>query len=1312
MANFKPPDGFDFSSPESWPVWKSRFERYRSLSKLDEADESRQVSTLLYSMGAEAETIFAALDLDDEDRKKWSSVTEALNNYFQPSVNVIHQRTIFERCVQETGEKVEEFVRRLRAAAKYCEFKDIDERIRDRLVAHMTNREVSKELQLISHDRLTLAHAILKARQNEQVTREVLEQCASEPHTSQPATTAAVATKTTSRTFRNQRASTAETRGENGPLSSRPCQWCGSVQDHKGNRNSCPAKGQTCYACGKTGHFSAVCRNSRNGRHRQSVDTVAITSETPESTCIRDSGYQFVGMAGQTKNSIDKPWTATLQIGGAQTTFKIDTGADVTIMTRPSYNLLPNPPPLEPSSEKLHGPSGESLNVDGQFKTTVRHRSCDYKLHVIVISGSTHSNLLSRKMSLEMGLVKRVDSSQVSRPLGRMLGRPATIHLKPGSVPYNCVTARRVPIPILSKVKEELSRMQLSGVIEPIATPTDWCAPMVPVVKRDGGIRICVDLKRLNDCVMREHFPLPTVDDTLARLRGASVFSTLDLTSGFWQIPLAKDCSDLATFITPFGRFKFNRLPFGITSAPEIFQRRLQQLLDDVPGALVFIDDIIVFGDTMSKHDEALDKTCQRLNSAGLTLNETKCHYRQSQVKFLGHSVNAQGVSPDPAKIAAIAEMPTPRDVNDLRRALGLFTFLAKFLPELATIAAPLRRLLRRDSPWTWNQEEASAFSRLKSLAAASPCLAFYDPRAKTRVTADASSYGVGGALEQLQTKTGTWQPVAYASRTLTKAEQRYAQLEKELLAVVWCCEHFRQYLYGAPQFTVHTDHKPLVPLVNTRDLDNVPIRCQRLLIRLLRYDVKAEYIPGANLIIADTLSRAPRTVLDAQIDTSLHEDSEATIAVVTSSICSVSKETEIRQQTQQDPVLQKVIHFTQHGWSTPVSEDLQPFYRERGLLAVHDGILRHGLRLVIPSSMRQSTLESIHNGHQGIVKCKARAKHSVWWPKISQSLEEYIANCETCSLQRHQPPEPLQPSEFPSLPWKHIAVDLFQHQQQVYLVIVDYFSRFIHACQLHRTTTSAIIKAMKAVFAIHGIPQEVSSDNGPQFSCSEFMQFAKTYDFIHRTSSPYHPQGNGEAERAVQTMKRLLTSNDSLHEALLQYRSTPLANGYSPAELLFGRRIRTLVPCADESLEPKWPDIHVIRKTEMQNKQYQQYNYDSRHRAKPLPTLSPGTEVFVTDQNKKAVVKNQLTDRSYSVQTDNGASYRRNRQSLVKLPCNNCAEGQTHGEEMPSLPASPKASAMSDSDGSLLPTPSKATSKWKLPPAPSVHSMRTRQNS
>ena len=365
---------------------------------------------------------------------------------------------------------------------------------------------------------------------------------------------------------------------------------------------------------------------------------------------------------------------------------------------------------------------------------------------------------------------------------------------------------------------------------------------MVVVPKPNGNVRLCVDLTKLNEGVRRELYLMKKVEETLGSISSGTVFSKLDANSGFHQVVLTDESAKLTTFITPFGRFIFRRLPYSISSAPEYFQKRMDKELTG----------LLVIGRNKEEHDERLVKVLQRLKDSGITLNPGKCLFSTSRLQYLGQVIDSDGIRKDPAKVKAITELPEPKDVPDVRRFLGMVNQQMKFLPNLAEMTKPIRDLLKKDTEWIWDSPQKEAFDQLEHELASDEALALYDTEKETIVSADASSYGLGAVIRQLQ-EDGTLKAVAYASRSMTKTECRYAQIKKEALATTWALKHWSDLLIGL-KFHVETDHKPLVPLFSTK----LPVRIQRFRMRLLRFDFTISHVPGKSLMTADTLSRAP----------------------------------------------------------------------------------------------------------------------------------------------------------------------------------------------------------------------------------------------------------------------------------------------------------------------------------------------------------------------------------------------------------------------------------------------------------------------
>lgn len=1233
MAKFHPPESFPFDRPNEWADWKQRFQRFRIATKLNKEDGEVQVSSLIYAMGPEAENIFKSLTISADDQKKFDVVLGKYDEYFYPKRNVIHERACFYQRVQRSGEKAEMFIRALYEMSEHCDFgANRDEHIRDRIVVGISDKELSRKLQLMAD--LTLAQTITTVRQSEEVTLQVHQQ--GEAFAAVQEIARKKSTDREKPKWKPRMKASGEQRDPN-------CGRCGKLK-HKEQEN-CPALKSTCNKCRKVGHWESRC-------HTKSVREV-----TEDVSDDASEAPYFLGAVSKS-NGKDEQWTVQLEIGKTPVRFKIDTGADTNIMSEETFTSLSPEKKLERSNVTLCSPGGR-LDCLGKFPATTKYKDKLYSFPVYVIRGQNANNLLSRDTATAMGLVRRIEEvSDAFGEHGTLKTEPVKILLKEDAQPYAVHTARRVPLPLMKKVKEEIQRMEENGVIEPVTEPTDWCAPMVPVPRKNGKVRICVDLKRLNEAVRRERYVLPTAEEITADLSGATVFTSLDAASGFWQIPLSPESSKLTTFITPFGRYAFKRLPFGITSAPEIFQRKMAETLNGLEGVAIYMDDILVYGDTPEQHDQRLDQVLERIKSAGLKLNKDKCVFRQNQIRFLGQVIDKSGVKPDPDKVKAIRELPQPQNVQELKRVLGMFNYLGKYIPNLSTVGQPLYELLKSKTAWTWDHAQQEAFQRIKDILSTSPILKFYDVNRPTSVSADASSYGIGGVLLQLHE--GSWQPVAYCSRRLSEAETRYAQIEKECLASVWACERFEKYLCGLEDFKLVTDHKPLVPLMNKKDLDNVPIRCQRLLMRLMRFKPTAEYAPGRTLTVADTLSRSPLPHLDKESDT--HSEVECFVAAVVESIPATPRKLEvIRAATKADGDLQMVLQYIKSGWpdyASDVPAAVREFFPIRNELSEHSGLVTRGTRMVIPHILRADILDRIHDGHQGLSKCRERANTSVWWPGISSELKQKVESCQLCHEMKHtQRKEPLIPTPLPDRPWEKLAVDLCEHNKHTYLIVSDYFSRFLEVLHMPSTTASQVILKLKTLFARFGVPDEVFSDNGPQFSCEEFREFSRDFDFRHVTSSPHHAQGNGHAERGVQSAKRILKQKDPLL-ALMCFRATPCTTtGVSPAELLMGRKIKTTLPILEANLQPKWPDLDTVRERDSTEKELQALYYNRRHGARPLPALRPGDIVSTKLDHEKgwttpAVVSGACsTPRSYIINTQKGTVLRRNRRHLRVAP-------------------------------------------------------------
>ncbi|MCG7882987.1 MAG: DDE-type integrase/transposase/recombinase, partial [Candidatus Thiodiazotropha endolucinida] len=738
-----------------------------------------------------------------------------------------------------------------------------------------------------------------------------------------------------------------------------------------------------------------------------------------------------------------------------------------------------------------------------------------------------------------------------------------------------------------------------------------------------------------------------TLDDILPDLTDAKVFSKFDARSGYWSIVLSSRASLLTTFQTPFGRYRFLRLPYGLRMAQDEFISKMEQCLEGLPGVKTIVDDIVVFGKDKATHDANIDRLMTRCREKGIKLNPDKTEVGRTEIPFFGHCLSAEGLKMDPQKVKALREMPAPTSRQELETVLGMITYLQKFAPNMAEMTSPLRQLLSGDVEFVWEKSQQDAFDKIKDVITREPgpVLAYFDPRKAITIQSDASKHGLGCVLLQ------DGKPVCFASKSLTPTEIGYAQIEKELYAVLFACKRFHQMVYSK-HITVQTDHKPLVA-ISKKGLHSCPPRLQRMLLQLSKYDIEVTYERGKNLHLADTLSR--KFLSDTYPE--IAEGMDVQIHAVMSSIPISDQKMElIRKATENDIQMQELIRTVLDGWPdkyTDCPTHLQDFWNYRDEIAYYDGILLKGSKVIIPKDCRKQMLEKIHECHLGVEKCTQRARDVLFWPNMTSDIRATVLNCAVCLEHRNaNQKEPLKSHNIPDRPWQVVATDLFYWNNTDYIVLVDLYSRFFEVSRLPDTRAQTVINKLKSYFSRHGISETIISDNAPQFSCALFADFCKDWDIEHSPSSPFYQQAN-PAERTIQTIKRLfnkaLQDKKDPYLAILAYRSSPLACGKSPAQLLYSRQIRSTLPATSTQLDPS-----VSNKTSLKQKMTQaqvvskQYYDRSAKEMKPL-TLGEGVRIRNGKFWKPAVVKEKINDRSYVVETKDGGIYRRNRKHLLK---------------------------------------------------------------
>ena len=973
-------------------------------------------------------------------------------------------------------------------------------------------------------------------------------------------------------------------------------------------------------------------KTKQKPKYKKSQKAYRVNEKVTKAESNTDTEEEYCFGVGKTP-------TVDVQIKSKNVKFFVDTGASINIIDEKTAKCLDLN--LEETKAKIHAyGQAEPLKVNGKATENILYKNVSRQETFFVVK-STCGNLLSAHTAQELGLVKFAFSCQTSliseaypdlfEGIGKMKNVKVELFVDPTVKPV-VQPHRRIPFHMRKKVEKELKRLEDEDIIEKVDGPTPWVSPIVvaPKPKKPSEIRLCVDMRLPNQAIKRTRHITPTLDDIVGQLNQSTVFSKLDLTSGYHQLELDEKSRNITTFTTHVGLRRYKRLNFGVTSAAEVFQNHISEILSDITGALNTSDDILVHGQNQEEHDRALIQVLDRLREKGLTLNKEKCQFNKDRIEFYGFVFGKDGISPDMKKVESIKAMQRPTSQKEVRSFLGMTNYISRFIPHYADTTKPLRDLTRKNVEFAWCEEQEKAFVKLKELISDPKSMAYFNEKSETKLVVDASPIGLAAILTQVD-KRGKESIVAYSSRALTDVETRYSQTEREALAVVWACEYFHLYVHGC-KFEVISDHKPLEGIFN-RPTSRTNARIERWNLRLQTYHFTLTYKPG-DTNPADFLSRHPVVRRETSHETRVAEEYISFIMNETTPKAMTLPE--IARASREDPTLQAVREsLIRDQWQTPKNPSVdctaflifKTIQNELSLCDDSDILLR-GDKIVIPQALQHKTVDIAHEGHQGLVKTKSLVREKVWFPNIDKFVESKITSCLACSAATPAKSlEPMKTSPLPAGPWTEVSIDFCGPlpSGDYLLVVVDDYSRFPEVVITPSTSAKSTIPRLHAIFACHGIPEIVKSDNGPPFNSQEFSNFAKYLGFHHRKITPLWPQANGGAERMMRTLKKTLQTaqvenkpwKQELYTFLRNYRATPHSTtGVSPAEALFNRKVRTRLPEipveADESDMKKI----LIRRNDTENKiKWERHFNENRSRS----DIKVGDNVLVKQpQNNK----------------------------------------------------------------------------------------------
>ncbi len=1163
---------------------------------------------------------------------KYADVVKKLTTYFNPKRSKVYSRNIFRSLKQLQDESVITYVTRLRSAAQHCEFQNIDDEILDTLLLNCYSDKLTRKA--LSQTEEPNLKTVLLWAQNEEIAA-AQSKAMREPNLDTLGTVNQVGRLKAPRNS-SQRSSPKTSISQNkfSPKPNSPCSNCGLEHGGKG-REKCPAKDDLCNKCKKKGHWAKKCRQklpvdcvdnedysseddhafgiTQRGSQEEylndefcfsihqrddevehsSKDNFNFNATLSDSSFAISDSESCYGVDNPTPSRISKAPRVVLKLLGKDVLFIIDTGSSLNIIDKKTFESLPKQPNLSPgvtNAYRFH--SNSPIVFLGQFSAKLHSRINSAAANIHVLSCSSKSpNLLSFNMASELGLINFVQ--QVSQDTIREQMKARYPSLFSGKI--GCLkgvelelsedkTVRpvkmfhyRIPYNVQPQVTELLNQYENDGLIEKADGPTTWISASHIVPKKDGSVRLVDNAKPVNKAIIRNRHISPTLDDIAVQMNGSTIFSKVDLKDAYKQILLSPKSRHLTVFSTHLGLFRDKRLSQGLNAAAENFQRIIGDQIQHLKKCINVSDDIIVHGKNPTEHDDSLHKLLSHLEKVGLTANLKKCEFGVDNIDFFGVNFSSRGIAPSISRVAAFQQASSPTSVSEVRSLLAVANYSARFIHNFAKLIAPLRELANESTSFDWKPEHEMILSELKKRFTATS-LAYYNPTWNTEVICDASPVGLGAILVQSDPDDSNERRIiAFASRTLSNLEKKYAQVELEALALVFGVEKFHQYIYGK-RFKLFTDAKAIAFIYgNCERSQKSSARIERWGLRLLPYDFEIMHTPGDGNP-ADYLSRHPidDIIKEKSTDVDLYVN-----FIINSSIPKKVTREQIAKATREDADMQTLTRaielndrniINNHG----VLKEFNNVFNE--LTISNDGIILRLHQIVIPHSLRQTMIDIAHEGHLGIVKTKRLMRVKVWFPHLDSMVERKITGCIACQACTPSNSSNMVPSTSPPVPetvWENVGGDFFGPLPSGHylLCLVCKLSGYPVVEVITSTGGKAVIQKIDRIFSEFGIPKIFGSDNGPPFQSRIFNEYCSFMGVFHKKSTPLWPRGNSICERLMQSLGKVVKIaqlegkpwRSSLNAFLRSYRASPHSTtGIAPNQLMFNRNDSSRLPSAE----------------------------------------------------------------------------------------------------------------------------------------------------